>query len=784
MMKKHYFSVVSLLFAAMLSFTGCEEPGENANEPEINASHLKVHYLFNPHNANVKIIHDETDNGYNGTLGGDADIQTEGELNVLNIKSTGYADLGASFGGLVKTLASFTVACFIKIDPATDLNQNGNFIFSFANSNDIMTDRNGNMFLSAKLQRYAISLQRYEDETGIQTGSPLEKGLWKHVMYVQSKNIGTLLIDGVPVETGTVSLQPKQLGQTRYNYIGKSCYSGDVLLKNTRVADFRIYDSALTDVETAKLNITGTLEQLNSSIVTPEINAYIAELEASLTALKNVTANIILPQLGGGNIAVSWSSDKPQYLSGSGIVTRPAYGAADQTVVLTGSFTKGGITVKHDFTFVVKADEYSDAESVERDKADLSPLIIPNYYRRDNNRIAELPASGANGSTITWTTNKPAAYTVSGGKLVLPADSAAETGLELTAVIKKNSASVAKIFTDFSAAAESQAYAGYLFVYFKGNGTAEQQICYALSEDALHWNALNNNNAVFYMPKSPTTVTGAVRDPFILRGDDGCFYMTCTDMDASNGWDSNYAIILSKSRDLINWTHSSVNIKAKYPQFSGIRAAWAPQVFWDNTVNKYMVYFSTATAIGDSANDKIYYTYANSDFTELENTVQQLLFVGEGDNENNYSAAIDGDIVYRNGTYYLFYKTEGWRNGTNYDHSIVKAASPSLTGPYYGYNDANKAKAVLLDKLNSAETRNNVEGSSTFRITGTDDWFLIYDVYNQNDRYDFAKSADGMASFTDITSQITRDFNPRHGAVIPLTATEMTALRNMSWSAQ
>ena len=48
-------------------------------------------------------------------------------------------------------------------------------------------------------------------------------------------------------------------------------------------------------------------------------------------------------------------------------------------------------------------------------------------------------------------------------------------------------------------------------------------------------------------------IAGGVRDPHILRCEDGkTFYMVVTDMVSDNGWDSNRAMVLLKSTDLVN----------------------------------------------------------------------------------------------------------------------------------------------------------------------------------------------------------------------------------------
>jgi len=51
--------------------------------------------------------------------------------------------------------------------------------------------------------------------------------------------------------------------------------------------------------------------------------------------------------------------------------------------------------------------------------------------------------------------------------------------------------------------------------------------------------------------------------------------------------------------------------------------------------------------------DKIYYAYANADFTDLETEPKQLFF------SPTNGACIDGDIIFKDSKYYLFFKTEG-----------------------------------------------------------------------------------------------------------------------------
>lgn len=140
--------------------------------------------------------------------------------------------------------------------------------------------------------------------------------------------------------------------------------------------------------------------------------------------------------------------------------------------------------------------------------------------------------------------------------------------------------------------------------------------------------------------------------------------MVLTDMVSDNGWDSNRAMVLLKSTDLVNWSHSVINMQKRYPGQEKLKRVWAPQTIYNKEVGKYMVYWSMQYAGGV---DVIYYAYANEDFTDLEGEPKPLFI------PKDKKSCIDGDIVYKDGVYHLFYKTEGHGNG------IKVATTRSLT---------------------------------------------------------------------------------------------------------
>lgn len=290
-------------------------------------------------------------------------------------------------------------------------------------------------------------------------------------------------------------------------------------------------------------------------------------------------------------------------------------------------------------------------------------------------------------------------------------------------------------------------YVAYLFTYFTGNSGDEEAVRYAVSMDGYTYWALNDNEPV--IDSKVISSTGGVRDPHILRCEDGkTFYMVVTDMVSANGWSSNRAMVLLKSTDLVNWSHSVINIQKRYSGQEDLKRVWAPQTIYDPEVGKYMVYWSMLH--GDGA-DVIYYAYANAEFTDLEGEPKPLFLPENG------KSCIDGDIVYKDGVFHLFYKTEGHGNG------IKVATTRSLT-----------SGAWTEEPDYKQQTKEAVEGAGTFKLIGQDKYILMYDVYMKGS-YQFTETTD-LKNFKVIDSEVKMNFHPRHGPLSPLPAMSCCAL--------
>ena len=293
----------------------------------------------------------------------------------------------------------------------------------------------------------------------------------------------------------------------------------------------------------------------------------------------------------------------------------------------------------------------------------------------------------------------------------------------------------------------------YLFAYFTGNAPEKEQICFAVSDDGFNYTPLNGGKPI--IGSDTIAISKGVRDPHILRGENGWFYMVVTDMRCTLGWSSNRGMVLMRSRDMIHWQHHTVHFPDRFKgtSFANVTRVWAPQTIYDKSCGKYMVYFSLLSGDGNIPYDKVFYCYANEDFSDLE-TEPKVLF-------DFKSASIDTDIVEeKDGTYHLFFKTE--QDGR---HKGIRQ---------YIFTDLHAPETWQLQPGFCEVTKSDVEGAGVFPLI-KGGWCLMYDCYRDH-HYQFAKS-DDLKTFTYVQDTKTSgEFTPRHGTTMQISAKEYKRL--------
>jgi len=664
-------------------------------------------------------VPDKSNNGFNGTLYGGAAV-VDGYLNLNG--SGAYLQMPQ---GISPRLTSYTVSMFVK----PRIQSANTFLFTLGNS-----DSTGYIFFSTTNAgnnvKFGATLTNWQGEGGFSVPSPFSTNDdWRHFAFTYDYNTKTVIcyVDGVEFHRqGNVTVAPVNLGNTYQNYIGRSQYSPDAYYKGM-VDDFRIYSRALSANEVAELAVD--LNYVKDSL--------------TLGDLSQVRSDITLPVTGPFNTTITWQSSNEEYLTSDGIVKRPPNGTGNVDVTLTATISTGAASVTKEFTVTI-LQELSEEEKLE---FDLDSIVLEGNLSnlRDN---LTLPKKGTEGSTIEWRSSHPDYLSHDGVILKRPEKGSGNLEVTLTATAYVNGKSKSKDFT--ISLAEDEGYYGYLFTYFTGNSGMDEQIRYALSTDGFSFKALNGNDPMFISDKA---TTGGVRDPHILRLEepkDGYkYYMVATDLrTATHGW-TNQNIVLYKSKDLINWEHTVVEIAKLYPRFSTITRAWAPQTIYDKDAGKYMVYWSMKFP---NDQDKLYYAYANDDFTGFESEPQILFYPPD----NN--SIIDADIIPFNNQYHLFYKYSGSSAG------IKKAVSDKVTGPY---TDGNKFYQLTTEA---------VEGSGMFKLINSDKYVLMYDVYASG-RYEFAVTTD-LENYTKVPNNAAL-LGVRHGTVMPITKEEYDLLNTL-----
>lgn len=324
------------------------------------------------------------------------------------------------------------------------------------------------------------------------------------------------------------------------------------------------------------------------------------------------------------------------------------------------------------------------------------------------------------------------------------------------------------------AAHDEKSMAAYLMVYFKDTS---HSLYFALSKDGFSFTDINHGNPV--IGGDSIAEQKGVRDPHIMRGNDGYFYMAMTDLhifakqkgirntewerDGNEfGWGNNRGMVLMKSKDLISWSHTILRVDKAFSGWEQIGCAWAPELYYDSVKEKIMVHFTLRFKNGLN---QIYYAWLNKDFTAFE-TEPQLLF----QYPKNNKSTIDGDIIKVQNKYHLFYVPHDGTPG------IKQAISDSL---HVGY----LYKEEYCDPEPMA-----CEAPNVWKRIGQDKWVLMYDIYGINPHnFGFSETSDfihfsNLGRLNEGVMKATNFTSPKHGSVIHLTRNEAQNLAK-HWSA-
>ncbi|MCT2582310.1 glycoside hydrolase family 43 protein [Actinophytocola gossypii] len=309
-------------------------------------------------------------------------------------------------------------------------------------------------------------------------------------------------------------------------------------------------------------------------------------------------------------------------------------------------------------------------------------------------------------------------------------------------------------------------YAGYLFFYFTGEGTESgEQVYLAASrgDDPLHWDELNGGAPVL------TSSLGdkGVRDPFIVRSPRGDrFYLLATDLriHGDGDWDAaqrhgSKHIEVWESTDLVHWS-AQRHVRVS-PDTAG--NTWAPEAFWDRTINRYVVFWASKLYAaddpdhtGESYNRMLYAT--TEDFRTFS---EPRVWVDPG-----YSV-IDSTVVEHDGWYYRFTKDErGAGPGAPCGKFIVAERAREFRDTSYDF---------LAECIGSGDIARG-EGPTVFKSNTEDRWYLFIDEFGGRGYVPFT-TTDLASGRWDLATGHELPARPRHGTVLPVTRAELERAR-------
>lgn len=282
----------------------------------------------------------------------------------------------------------------------------------------------------------------------------------------------------------------------------------------------------------------------------------------------------------------------------------------------------------------------------------------------------------------------------------------------------------------------------YLFSYFKNNGQDGLHLAY--SNDGYNWASLKNDSSFL----TPTAGKDKLmRDPCIIRGADGKFYMVWT-----VSWNEN-GIGYASSTDLIHWSEQQYLPVMKHEP--AVLNCWAPEIFYDAAGKTYMIYwastipgrFPQTDSSGDGKyNHRMYYV-TTKDFKTFSDT--KLLY------DQGFSV-IDATIQKDGRQYIMFLKDE---TKIPPQKNLRVATSNRLSAGY--------------SKPSTPITGNYwAEGPTVIKIDNH--WIVYFDKYTQH-KYGAVSSPD-LKTWTDISDKVSFPKGFRHGTVFTITQQEFEKL--------
>ena len=552
------------------------------------------------------------------------------------------------------------------------------------------------------IERYNNSGSRPSSVNGTMTANE-----WSDVLIIVRNGKTELYINGVKSELASDYALSDILQKNSVAYIGQANW-GSGEYATAYIDDFVIYNYAMkvTDIE--------------------------------LGDLSEVVSDLDLPTMLDDGSTVTWESSDTSVISNEGKVTRPD--GCSVTVILRAEIMNDTMTVTKEFNATVigkaaAADTfaaYAENGTIKftSEYGDISPYDMYVALHNADGELLELKKNEHNGS-----------FTVEDGTY------------KISCYIWDGSTPKHELVTKTIKVAPEQEMGAYLFTHFMGTegDPNHEQVYFSVSQNGTDWTTLNDSQPILISELGEK----GVRDPHIIRGEDGKFFIIATDLsiynrsDDANRWGTcqtsgSKDIIIWESTDLVNWSEARAVTVAK----DNAGCTWAPEAVYDAEKDMYMVFWASKTADDNYTTQRMYKSYTKDfvTFTDAE------IYIDDGTISN-----IDTTITSDKGVYYRFTKNES-------KSTVTMMKSTSLDKGW-----------TMVDTYTLGEMT-GYEGPTIYKMNGEEKWCLLLDFYSTSGGYkpfvtdDLAKGTFTAASDFNFSAKY------RHGTVIPITTEEYNRL--------
>ncbi len=759
-------------------------------------------------------VKDLTGNSHSGAIVDAVESAEIDGVDVLNLKG-GYVKIPD--GAISSDMTAVTINMLVKVTT----NVQSSWMWALGSSNKrymyITGCSNQNRALRGGVGFVPDSGGNgWDYESVIGGDKALDEGVWQNITatYSDATKDFTFYLNGqkqnsINMEDGNAKNTTLQglmtSGDGMDGYMGWSLYPNDPKFKGS-VADFRIYNKALSDGEVTELqaDIEEMLDSLSSSDFTAkDINLAETDCLGTNVSKDEIKADLVLPTkttIGNknreGNIT-KWVSSNPSVISAEGKVTVPLL---DTAVTMTATVERNGISANKALAFTVLGNATDESLA----QMDADSLNIPNM--NDIRGNISLPNLGANGSKITWKSSDESVIKTTASGSILPgvvSRQPQDTKVTLTAKLENNSAVIEKKFEcTVKKAIEKPVTTDYIFAYFPyTNIKQDERIYFGISEDGLNFTALNNGQFVLESKLG----THGLRDPFIIRSPEGDrFYLIATDLTVAGieqdgvkypgqGWNENQEngsqkIMVWESTDLVNWSDQRECKVARHDA----GCTWAPEAYWDDETGQYVVFWASKTGDDGYGKQRLYYATTRDfyNFSEAQVWIEQS------------GSVIDTTVIKVGDYYYRYTKNEAGEtvNGTP-SKRIFCERSRSLTSKSWELVHENsldvsggQIEGGCIFKINDEDVENakKIAALKGFSLTGNEVYCLAADATGKTIFPGLSDDittgsfhvlgTDKAASVNGTTLYSMPEPDASHGTIMPITAEEYNNLR-LKWDA-